>query len=425
MGLFDLFRREPAPEATGQVRPASAVGHYFASFDDPAFLEYIRSGQMGGARVTTEQALANSSVSRAVKLISGAIGMLPLNVMQKTAGGKVEKAERHPLYKLLRHKPNNWQTPFEFKRLLQTHALVEGNAYAHIVTSGSRVIQLNPLNPKNVTPEQQSDWSIVYKVTRPDGSHVTLPAREVLHIRDLTLDGITGLSTVRQAAETISLAIHSNRAAERIFRNGMMVGGALKHPGKLSPEALEHLRASMEARFAGSENAGRWMVLEEGMEATPFSNTAAESQLNETRGALVEEISRHFGVPRPLMNVDDTSWGSGIEQLAILFVRFGLAPWFTAWEDAIARSCIPEAEWGSIYADFDETELLRGSSKDQAEFFAKALGSGGHKPWMEANEVRESVGLGKHQDGGGLVQMGKEQPAAAAGGISDVSAPTP
>jgi phage portal protein BeeE len=81
------------------------------------------------------------------------------------------------------------------------------------------------------------------------------------------------------------------------------------------------------------------------------------------------------------MGVDDTSWGSGIEQLAILFVRFGLAPWFKAWEEAIRRTLLEESEWRTLAADFDERELLRGTLKDQSEFFARALGAGGHRGW--------------------------------------------
>jgi hypothetical protein len=57
--------------------------------------------------------------------------------------------------------------------------------------------------------------------------------------------------------------------------------------------------------------------------------------------------------------------------------------------------------------DYDERELLRGTLADQAEYFAKALGSGGHRPWMEANEVRELSGLGMHPDGAGLIAAGE------------------
>jgi HK97 family phage portal protein len=254
-----------------------------------------------------------------------------------------------------------------------------------------------------VAIRQNGDFSLEYQVMRPNGVSVRLGSRDVLHIRGPSEDGFTGLSRVKQAADIIKIGVQSQLAIARIFENGMMVGGNLKHPGKLSPEAYQRLRSSMEDRLAGAENAGKWIITEEGMEASPFASTAVNSQLVEVRAATVEDIGRVFGVPRPLLGVDDTSWGSGIEQLAILFVRFGLAPWFKAWEDAISISCLTDAERGTVFADFQERELLRGTIKDQFEAYAKASGAGGHQPWMTANEVRADLGMTPHQDGDGLV----------------------
>ena len=62
--------------------------------------------------------------------------------------------------------------------------------------------------------------------------------------------------------------------------------------------------------------------------------------------------------------------------------------WFVAWEEAIWRILEP-TEQDNLYAKFNEAALLRGSLKDQAEFFAKALGSGGSQAWMTPDEVRD------------------------------------
>lgn len=381
------------------VAPAAAM-----SLGDPGLAEFMRGGGEGGS-VSVEAALENSAVWRCVDLISGSIAMLPLGLMRRQPNGAMVADERHWLHHLLAREPNGWQTPFEFRQLMQTRALVEGNAYALPVRSGRRigpVVALNPIPPSQVRVEQLPDWSVVYHVTEPGGEIVTRTAGEMFHLRGPSLDGITGVSRVKKAARVITTALRAQEAADRLFREGIMASGALRHPNRLGPAAVEHLRASMEERYGGAEGAGKWMILEEGMEAQVFPATAENSKLIETRAAQVEEIARIFGVPRPLMGVEETSWGSGIEQLAILFVRFALAPWFKAWEEAIRRSLLPRAEWGALVPDFDERELLRGTLKDQAEFFARALGSGGHPAWMEVNEVRELSGLGRHADGDGL-----------------------
>lgn len=402
MGILDIFRRSE-PQAESQlpaVRAMAGEAAEFFSFDDPRFLEFIRHGGGGpteaGISVTPQVAMKNTTVMRCVSLISFAMGWLPLHLRDKETK---EKATEHPLFRVLHRRPNAWQTAFEFRALMQQRALgasgdgKRGDAYAQIVRSGRRILQLVPLKTEKVTPRQLSDWSLQYEYQRPDGSKTILQQSDVFHLRyGLSEDGISGLSLVHQAAEAIGLALQTERAAARLFRQGMLVGGALKHQGKLSPEAYERLKASMTERESAA-NAHRWLILEEGMDIAPGGSSGRDSQHIEQRKLQIEEIARAFGVPRPLLVVDDTSWGSGIDVLGQFFVRYALNPWFEAWQQAIERSLLTEAEADRYEAKFNEGALLRGSMKDQADFFSKALGSGGHQPWMDYEEVRETMDL--------------------------------
>jgi HK97 family phage portal protein len=394
----------PRPAAAVPIVPAShamsnvsAMGGEMAGFsglDDPRLLEFIRGGYgattESGITVSTKAALRNTTVIRCVSLISFAIGTLPLHLRDKATK---EKASDHTLFRILHRKPNAWQTAFEFRTLMQQRALIDGSAFALIVRSGPKLLQLVPIASESIRPRQRSDWGLEYEYRRPNGGTVILPQSEVFHLRyGLSEDGISGLSLVRQAAEAIGLALQTERAAARLFRNGMLVGGMMSVKSKLSDEAFARLKQQMDER-EGVGMAHKWIIGEEGLEAKPFSQTGRDSQAIEQRKHQIEEIARPFGVPRPLLGVDDTSWGSGIDVLGQFFVRYGLNPWFVAWEQAIERSLLTEAEAARYEAKFNEGALLRGSMKDQAEFFARALGSGGHQPWMDYEEVRETMDL--------------------------------
>lgn len=391
MKLFDMFRRQPAEAPSAPVvRAMAGDAAEFYGLDDPRFLEFVRKGNPGGSKVSIAEAMNNPAVFRCVSLISYSIGYLPLHLMDVETK---EKVRDHSLFPLLHREPNDWQTAFNFRQLMQRRALVNGNAYALVVRSGPRVVRLVPLDPTMVTPRQRNDWSVEYVYSPKNGVTRVLPPQDVLHIYADSHDGICGTSMVEVAAGAIALARDTERAQHRLFKNGMMVGGALVHPEKVGPEALASLRASMEERFQGVENAGKWMILEEGMEPKQFANTAKDSQQIETRELQVEEIGRAFGVPRPFLGLDDTNWGSGVDVLGQIFVRYALNPWFTAWEQAIKRTCLTDKEKDRLEAKFNAGALLRGSMKDQGEYFAKALGSGGHQPWMEYDEVRDSMDL--------------------------------
>lgn len=405
MGIFDVFRPsqstvgmpahvEPVVDAGSlpvSKSPAGVVSAFY-DFDDPRLLEFMRSGGMteAGVSVTVKTALKNPTVLRCVSLISFAIGYLPLHLRSKETK---EKAKDHPLFRVLHRKPNPWQTSFEFRVLMQQRALTHGNAYARIVRSRGNVTALVPLDPDRVTPKQRPDWRLEYIYNRPDGASITLAPDDVFHLRyGMSEDGINGLSLVKQSAEAIALAMQSDKAAARLFRNGMIVGGVLAVKDRLSPEAFDRLKAQMDER-EGADQAHKWIVAEQGLEAKPFASSGRDAQRVETSKHQIEEIARPFGVPRPLLGVDDTSWGSGIDVLGQFFVRYALNPWFEAWQQAIERSLLTDDEADEFEAKFNEGALLRGSMKDQADFFSKALGAGGHQPWMDYEEVRETMDL--------------------------------
>lgn len=396
MGFFDLFRSTPPDAVAAMPRTIYADGGLFYGYNDSRLIEYLRDGNatQSGVCVSVRDALKNTAVFRSVCLISYSIGMLPLHLLRGGDDFEVNKADDHELFNILYSEPNDWQTAFDFRSHMQLNALLYGNAYAKVIRSRGRILHLIPLDPEKVEPKLGSNWKLTYKY---EGKTDLDPA-DVFHLRGLSLDGLKGMSLVKQAAETIGLAISAEAAAARLFRNGMLVGGSLRHPNKLSPEAFERLKASMEERHSGAENAHKWMILEEGMTAEKMDHTAVDSQQLETRKHQIEEIGRVFGVPRPLLGVDDTSWGTGIEQLGIGFVRYGLNQWFTAWEQAIKRTLLVGDEKKTLSAKFNEGALLRGSMNDQANFFAKALGSGGHQPWMHVDEVRALSNLNKRDD---------------------------
>lgn len=417
---MDISRLWPfGAKPASQPVPRADIGDgaVFYSLNDPLVAEFLRDGfeAASGATVNTETALRNPAMFRAVSLISYAIGMLPLHVIDEDTK---EKAD-HPLFRILHREPNNWQTAFDFRSLMQLRALVKGNAYALIVrsrqlrTGRDDIVRLVPLNPDWVTPIQNEDWSLSYKYSPPKGGARMLRADEVFHLRGLSLDGINGLSLVKQARDAIGLALSAELAAGRLFRNGSFIGGALTHPGKLSDPAFERLKASL-AEKEGAANAGKNLILEEGMKWENLANNAKDAQLTELRRMQVEEIARVTGVPRPLLMVDETSWGSGIQALGQFFVQYALGPWFEAWQQAAERSLLVGAEKDRFSVKFNPNALLRGSTKDQGDFFAKALGAGGQPAWMTQNEVRRLNDM-PDKEGGDVLSQGSAQPTPQGG----------
>lgn len=395
-----------APVLVDRIGPVQA----FDSMDvnSPLLREFLGGGRTSAAGLTVTQRLAlkNSGFFRACNLISSSVGMLPTQLHRRKSDGTTEKAKDHPLYRVLHKRPNGFQTAFEFKSYMQLVALLDGNAYARVVWGVRRgkrsVLALLPYPRGRVKAELSDDMELAFRYTPKNGAQRTLDPSEVFHFRHpLTLDGVNGISLLDVAVETLGLAAAAEKALAKLLAKGVMAAGALQYPKELGDKAYKNLRDSMNDDHSGGENAGSWFILEEGGVANAFAS-AKDSQTDEMRKRQDENIARFTDVPRPLLMMDETSWGSGIRELGLFLVIYCLMKWFVAWEQAIERSCLTEEEQDAdeLYVKFNEGALLRGSLKEQADFFSKALGN--NAAWMEPNEVRANFEQNPLPDGNGL-----------------------
>ena len=329
-----------------------------------------------------------TAVLRSVDLLSSSLAMLPMRPVNMETRA-VQKD--HALFNLLMFEPNPHMTAFEFKRLLERRRMSDGVAYAQIIRVGSKPVALYPLEKSRVHVEQQPDWSLKYTITRNGKDPVEVPACDIFHLRDILDDEVTSFSRMKLAQRAIQTSSDAENAQRNIFKNGALAKGMLSPDGELSDKAFARLKADIDG-FSGTDSAGRFMLGEQNMSYTDFGMSGRDAQTQEARAHSIEEIARIFGIPRPLLMMDDTSWGSGIEQLATLFVMFGLAASLKAWEQSARRCLLTTGEKRTMDIDIDESLLLRGSLKDRAEFFAKASGSGGHMPWLHPDEIRHETG---------------------------------
>ncbi|QIM48981.1 phage portal protein [Pusillimonas sp. DMV24BSW_D] len=336
--------------------------------------------------MTEASAMRVAAAWRCVNIIGGAVATLPLDLIARESENVRRPAVGHPLRPVLTVKPNPWQTPSEFRRMMQAHLLLRGNAYARKVMVGRNVVALIPLHPDRVQAEQLNSLAMQYKVSGANGSTTILAQKDVLHLRGMSLDGVTGMSVLSNMRESLGLALQTEQAGARLFKNGLLAGGVIEHPGKLSAEAAKNLKESLDEKNAGAENAGKWILAEENMKLNPVSLSAEDAQWLGTRDFQRYDIAMFFGVPPHMIGATEktTSWGSGIESQGIGFVTYTLNDWIKIWEESIKRDLLPEAEWETIDARFNVNGLLRGDAKGRWESYVKALQWGVYSP----NEVR-------------------------------------
>jgi len=384
-GLFgSLFRASDDPPAAAA---SDADDHWYRGYG-------ARSAT--GRVVTPDSAMQVAAVFSCVNLLARTLAMLPLTIRKWEQNGDTSDAPLNPLYGVLRSRPNDWQTSYDFRAMMMGHLCLRGNAYAEIL-AGRRgaVDQLIPLHPDRVSVRRNAEGTLLYNISELNGRIRTLVADEVFHIRGLSSDGVLGLSPITQMREAVGLALATEEHGARLFSNGARPGGVLKLPGKLSKQAKSDLKSDWEEMQGGLGNTHRVAVLTEGLEWEAIGLSNEDSQFIASRTFQIEEIARIFQVPLFMLGVTEksTTWGSGIEQLLIGFVIYTLMPWIVAWEQAITRDLIVAPD--VYFPKFNLNALLRGDSAQRAAFYKTMVSLHAMTP----NEVREREDMNKIEGG--------------------------
>lgn len=395
MGILAILNRPARAAAAANGAPTPNPGSDFW---------YAPVGRVGaaGRHVTPVSAIKVQAVFACVSKIAKTLAGMPVKMYEAQKGGAQIPAEDHPLEELLRYQPNMNDTAVDFWQFMLWHAILRGTAYAEIISTNRKpVASLVPLHPDRVKPELLPSGRYRFKVLEANGTTRILTHEQVFRFAGMTEGGIQGMGLCSHADEAIALALAADEYAGRVFSNQLNAGVILTHPQKLSEAAQDNLIKSFMRRLAGSSNAHRPIVLQEGLKAEKgFTQTAEEAQLLDARKWQVLEVCRALDMPPIMVGITEGALGANYEEQSLNFVRYTLQPWARRIEQAIRRDLIEVELDGKVKykAEFNFDSLLRGNQTARGTYFSQALGSGGSPAWMAVNEVRKLDGLNPIDD---------------------------
>lgn len=89
-------------------------------------IDGVSGGKVAGVSVTEKTALQVATVLACVREIANGCATPKLNVYRESANRPRELATNIPEYRLLARRPNEWQTSFEWRRMMTMHAALTG-----------------------------------------------------------------------------------------------------------------------------------------------------------------------------------------------------------------------------------------------------------------------------------------------------------
>jgi HK97 family phage portal protein len=372
-----------------------------------ALIDQAMSGGMGlsaaGTDVSVQSALSYSTVWACVRAIAETVATLPCILYRRLPNGGKERAVDHRLYDVLHDAPNPEMTSVDYWDTVLVHALTWGNHYSQVVRDSYGAKELWPLEPSRVKPMRNSRGELYYEYRAPGGTAPTYyDFADIFHVHGMSWNGLTGLSVIGYARESIGLGLSLDDFAARYFGNGAQPGGVLEHPGKLSKEAVLRLIADWNEQHQGPANSSKLSVLVEGMKYHQVSIPPEDSQFLQSRQFQAEEIARWFRVPQHKIGLLARSTNNNIEQQAIEFVTDCIRPWLVRVEKSIRRDVMQISDGKrDHFAEFLVDALLRGDSVTRAQ----ALHTMRQDGIINADEWRAIENMNPQPNGDGKVYL--------------------
>jgi HK97 family phage portal protein len=336
-----------------------------------------------GSPSTPASSMRLAVVLTCIRIYAEAVASLPIHSYRRLPGGDRERDSAFHLSELLLYEPNPEMSASTFKETLTAHVAGWGNGYAEIVRDGgNRPVQLWPLRPDYMVVVREGG-QLIYRYTTTDGKRVDLRPDQVFHIPGLSFNGLVGMSVLANQ-RAVELAAAAEAYGTAVWQNNARPGIVLSHPKTLSAPAIERLAAQFEG-LKGSGNAGKTVVMEEGLELTEIGIPPQEAQYIETRKFQRSEIIGMFLIPPHKAGDTErsTSWGAGIAEQNQKWLDEGLGMYLNRWEQAIRRCLIGKPWRETHYMEFLRDALLKGDPLKRAQIQ--------HIRWMDGNLSQDEI----------------------------------
>ena len=135
--------------------------------------------------------------------------------------------------------------------------------------------------------------------------------------------------------------------------------------------------------YKGSNNAGKLIVLEQGMEYDKLSYSPQELGLTASRTITQKDMCYLFGVPESMVDSTANTYGN-IESSSIRFLQYSIMPYVSVFEDSLNRSLLLEKEKGKLFFKVNTDDVLKTTQAERYEALNVGISSG----ILSLNEAR-------------------------------------
>lgn len=366
MGLFDFMRKR---EESEPITPPELT---------PEVDDVLLKALLYNETITREKVLTLPSVNGAVDFISNTIASMPVK-LYKHKNGKVEEIIDDRV-KMLNGDTNDTLDGFQMRKAMVEDYLLGKGGYCFIEKDRNKVTGLYYVEDRYISimkiyepiHKQFSIFVGGYDNKGNEKNVGTFKPHQFIKLLRNTKDGASGVGVTVQLSKALETAYQT-----LLYQLGMVsVGGNkrgfLKSQRKLAQAEIDTLKRAWKNLYSNStENV---VVLNNGVEFQEASNSAVETQLNESKRTLQDEINDIFHI-----------YPNDFERT----FKEAIYPIMKAFETALNRDLLLETEKKSYFFELDPKEILRVTLTERYQAYKTAKETG----FMTLNEIRRAENM--------------------------------
>ena len=293
------------------------------------------------------QPMVHAVVSKRVK----AAARIPLKVYQFGTDGETRARVRAGGLPVLLQAPFPGGSGFALKAKIAYSLSVHGAAllWKYRRAPGDVPTELWPVEWKYVRVLRDARGPIgcelhVYQLGPEDVVHFELPM---------------GVSPLEPLRRTLALDDAAQDYATSTLASGANGGRVIfRTDGKLSEDALARLRTELAQVYSGPENAGRPIVIDQGLDAKSMNVTAADMELINQRKLSRDEVCAVYDMAPALLGLEQATFASVQEYRRALYDS--IAADLALVEATLNAQLVgTEPAWDGLFVEHDANELLR------------------------------------------------------------------
>ena len=367
-----------------------------------------------------ERVLSEATYFACMKVLSEAIGKLPLKLLKYNEKNGIETARKHALYYVLHDRPNPYMTSSTFWSTVEFNRNHYGNAYVWIQGAGKNMkLWILPSEDVEIWYDDAkilADQPDLYYLYSAGGKVYRFGSEEILHFKSSnTLDGVVGVSVQDQLKMTIGGAVKSQKMLNKMYESGFTAKAVLNYTGSLNDANVAELVKMTEAYGKGEladQGVENIIPIPLGFNLTPLNIKLGDNQFVEVKQYTALQIASAFGIkPYQIGDYTKSSYASAEAQQLSFYVDT-LLYIIKQYEEEITYKLLSSDEIENGYHfKFNVSVILRADLATQIDTLSKGVAGFIYTP----NEARAMLDLESKPGGDKLLGNGASIPVELAG----------